>query len=305
MPLDFTSGMHEQSLGIEKGQLITMLVVDVASTVGYVTFTSTGNKITAVNKRGLFVVNRLRTGDMITITGSVSNDGTYTIASVSQTELTVSESVVTESSVKIRIVNLKRFVMYDHNVMYYDLEDEDTINTPVIYTALNGQLGEATTVIKENGDQTIKFGISNINRVFESYLQNRVYLRGCFAYIISAFEAHFPTGTGYMYIGSSSDYRSRIIERYIIDEAESDEKAVQLTCRYKTSLKNITLPARTLDMFQCSWVEEYGGPNCDPLGELDLVTYPTCNGSIGDCREREHTRRFGAFPSVPKNSIYI
>ena len=137
-------------------------------------------------------------------------------------------------------------------------------------------------------------------------MQNRKYLRGCFIYIINAYEVSFPTGSGYQYIGISPNYLSQFSEKWKIDGADSDMHVVSLECRPKFYMKDVQIPRGKLGINFCRWAEEYGGPNCDPDGtNIDYSLYPTCNGTIDDCRKRGNIKRIGLFPGIPRNAVYI
>lgn len=88
------------------------------------TFVNSTKKIT--RSTGSFVDDGYQEGDEITITGSVSNNATYTVSTVAALELVVVESPVNESAVLCTIVGIDPCFSTKHCHIYWDdVTDED------------------------------------------------------------------------------------------------------------------------------------------------------------------------------------
>lgn len=173
--------------------------------------------------------------------------------------------------------------------------------TTQLYTGLDIGIDSIDTNISgEIGD--INITIPNTNRVIESLIQNYDYMRSRDIRIITTFSKFLPTGSGSQYIGVNPDHHVSIVEKYYVDSAASDEKAVTFICKSKFDIKGVVVPARKFS-HQCAW--EYNNTECSPNGIAAVATYPTCGYTLSDCRVRRNSQRFGGFPSIPRRGIYI
>ena len=305
MPYDVTDSFKQEELTLEQDRLVDCYIIDLASVMGYVSFDATTKQITSRDRDGIFPGTRIKTGDVIEITGTTYNNSNVTVVSVTDRVLTVSESITTESVVEATFTNYQYYVKNDANVYGFKMQGGSIINSNQIYTAINIKREDLITVLEGARNPRIKLTVANVDRIMESLIQNRAYLRGCYIYQIAAYAKHFPTGSGYLYIGTSSDYLSLILERFEIDSTSSGESVVEFACRYKFFAKDIKIPRRLLDATFCQWAERYGGTECDPTTAIDFDSFPTCNGTLTHCRERNNSVRFGGFPGIPKSSIFI
>lgn len=308
MPYEITTTMKQEGVKLTPDQLVECFVIDLASVHGYMAFVASTKKIISRDRDGLFPTTRILVGDFITVHGTSGgvNDGDYTVAAVSPTEITVEETLVNQSTTEAKIFNYQYFVKYPYNIVGYKMQDGDLLNVEQMYIA--------TWVKRENVEMdltsaskglVVRISVGNVDRVIESMIQNRAYFRGCQLYLVTMYAKNFPEGSTASYIGSSEDYLSSTIEKLIIDSAVSTEEIVSFDCRYKFFFKDFQLPGRILDRDFCAWAKRYKGPECDPDDNINATTYPTCNGTLADCRERGNSRRYGGFPSIPKQAIYV
>ncbi len=95
-------------------------------------------------------------------------------------------------------------------------------------------------------------------------------------------------------------------EKLYVDTAGSDETAVTFTCKPKFTIKHVQIPGRTFAR-ECHWaiVGRYVATECDPLGSINQASFPTCDGTMDNCRERHNVKRYGGFPSIPRKGITI
>lgn len=201
------------------------------------------------------------------------------------------------------------FVNWNHNVRGFRLNATgDFLATTEVYTGGN----ITREAIKSNlqGEVSgVNISIPNIDRSIESYIQNRKYLRGCDIYCITSFIKHLPSGDSANHIGNSPDRFAVLKEKLLIDTAVSDENAVSFTCKPKLLIRKKILPGRTFDR-ECSWALKgrYAGTECSPSNQINatrLASYPTCDGSIDNCIERNNKSRYGGFLSIPNRGIAI
>jgi len=148
--------------------------------------------------------------------------------------------------------------------------------------------------------------IPNTDRVIESVIQSSNYLRGNTVYVINMFADNLPSGVTGNHVGTSPDKNSHIKEKLYIDSCSSNEEAVTFNLKNKFNIQNIVLPRRTYSR-ECHWAlsNKYLGTECDPASAINSGTFPTCDGTLEQCKKRNNTARFGGFPSVPRNSIVV
>ena len=83
---------------------------------------------------------------------------------------------------------------------------------------------------------------------------------------------------------------------------------ITFSCKAKFDMKNINVPNRTYGA-ECAWVLGKGGgylgSYCDPASNINSASFPTCDGTLENCRERSNAQRFGGFTSIPENTFYI
>jgi lambda family phage minor tail protein L len=306
MPYVVTDSFEDETQQLSQDQLLEMYVLDLASVHGNVTFSASDNKIISTDRDGLFSTTRILNDDILEVSGTSYNNGFVTITNITNRELTVSESLIDESNVEVFLTNYLYYVKAQHNIYGYKMENSSIVNTNQLYTAINVVREDTLTDIQRvNKSATMKASIANVNRVPEILIQNRAYLRGCFLYIWLSYVKHLPSGGTYEYVGTTPDYLANMVDKFVIDNAMSNVNTVSFDCRYKFHLKDIQLPRRKIHVNNCAWVEKYKGAECDPDDNINDTTYPTCDGSLSDCRERGNSLRFGGFPGVPKQGLYL
>lgn len=108
------------------------------------------------------------------------------------------------------------------------------------------------------------------------------------------------------YIGNTPDKNAFLKEKMYIDNVMSNEQAVVFNCKSKFNIKNVVLPKRAYYK-ECTWaiMGNYLGSECDPQDTINTASYPTCDGTLDNCRERHNSARFGGFPSIPRRGIVI
>ena len=311
MPYVVTSSFKEEEIKLEGDQLYECYVIDLASIIGYVSFNAATKTIVSRSRDGIFPSTRLLVGDELEITGSQNNNGIVTIAGITNTTLTVSEALVDEgissSPPEVTFTDYVYYIKAEHDIVFYKVTAGELVNTEQLYDAASIQREEIKMDLKQDTRPSVNIGVGNVDRIIEGIIQDRTYLRGCYLYFINAWRKHFPSGVGYTYVGSVPDYNSYMIEKFEIDSADSNDQFVRFVCRYKFYFAEVELPGRTLDINHCAWSEEYGGEECNPasLADLDFTTYPTCGGTLDECRKRGNTRRYGGYPAIPKSSIWV
>jgi lambda family phage minor tail protein L len=304
MPYSVTTSFKQEVRKLEADQILELFIIDLTSVKGYVSFLSTNKTITSNVLGGIFPSSRIKVGDIVEITGTASNNQSVTVVSISETVMVVSESIVTENNVKAQFANYQYFIDNLFNVFFFKMQSDALINTNQEY--VRARIKRDNVKLGLQGEKNaIGVTFSNVDRVLESYVQNREYLRGCNIFIITAIKKYFPTGSGYRYIGTSSDKNSCMKERYYIDSVTSSEMEIKFVCSHKFSLREVQIPRRTYGRTFCSWAENYAGEECDPDDSINTVTYPTCDGSLMQCRARNNSRRFGGFPGIPKSGAII
>ena len=178
-------------------------------------------------------------------------------------------------------------------------------NTETLYSGLPISRSDIdTNVAGEIGE--ISVTVPNADRVMESVIQGRQYLRGRDIHVISGFAKHLPSGVTANHIGTSPDRHAFMKEKMYIDSVTSNEQVVVFTCRSKFNIKNVVLPKRSFYK-ECTWaiMGNYLGSECDPQDTINTASYPTCDGTLDNCRQRHNSGRFGGFPSIPRRGIVL
>ena len=206
-------------------------------------------------------------------------------------------------------VDYQYYINLNQNTVGYALDTSgDLTSATVLYTALpikrdafaNNTQGEITSV---------SITVPNVDKSIESLIQANNYLRGCQAFVVSMFAKHMPSDSGTNtanYIGIESDYRSHLKEKFYIDSVTSTDEVVTFVCKSKFDIKHIIIPNRTFSP-ECGWARkgDYLGSECDPTGAINTASFPTCDGSLIDCRARENIPRYGGFTSIPVRGVVV
>lgn len=181
----------------------------------------------------------------------------------------------------------------------------DTTTTPTLFTGLPIERGELNTNIQGEISE-ITLSIPNTNRVIESLIQNYDYLRGREVHFLSTFAKHLPSGGTANHLGEEPDRFAILKEKLYIDSVSSNEESVSFTCRSKFNIKNITVPRRTFTR-ECNWalLGRYREEECDPNSDISATTFPSCDGTLENCRERNNSTRYGGFPAVPRRGFVV
>jgi lambda family phage minor tail protein L len=198
------------------------------------------------------------------------------------------------------------YVNMNQDVVGYQLNASGEITSATTtYTAIYSERAELDTNI-ESEISSVTVSIPNVNREIESIIQTRDYLRGCEVHLISSFAKHLPSGTGANYLGEDPDYRACLKEKFYVDSVTSNEEAVSFELKSKFDIKDMVVPARMFSK-ECQWaiLGLYLGTECDVNGSINSASYPTCDGSLNDCRKRGNTKRFGGFASVPRRGFVV
>jgi len=122
------------------------------------------------------------------------------------------------------------------------------------------------------------------------------------SYTFDIYEIKSPA----KYIGATPDHQSYLKEKYYIDSVNTNEKSVTFNCKSKFDIKKIQIPGRRFTG-ECQWAlkGKYLASECDYGGNINSASYPTCDGTLENCRERGNENRFGGFPSIPRGGITI
>ena len=198
------------------------------------------------------------------------------------------------------------YISNNQNVVGFNMTASGNLGaTEQTYTGLPIERG----LIKNSIDgqiSEVSISVPNVNRTMEAIIQSNNYLRGNEVYILTGFGKNLPSGSTAGHIGTSSDRFAIMKEKMFVDSVTSDENAVTFSCKPKFSLRNVVLPGRAFSR-ECAWAikGKYRGTECLGDGSINPTTYPKCDGTLEQCRERANTARFGGFPGIPARGIVI
>ena len=198
------------------------------------------------------------------------------------------------------------YVDYNQDVYGWSMNaTHDLTTTATIYSGLPIKRGEIQTNTQGEISE-LSINIPNVDRAMESVIQTKDYLRGREVFVISTFTKHLPSGSTSYHLGTSPDHRAVLTEKMFVDSVSSNEQQVTFSLKSKFNIKNTVLPRRTF-MRECTWayLGLYLASECDPHGNINSASYPTCDGTLDSCRKRHNERRFGGFPAIPEKAIII
>jgi len=198
------------------------------------------------------------------------------------------------------------YVNMNEDVYGYEINASgDLTATETVYTRGRIEKGEMTT--NTTGEiPDVSVSIPNVDRAAESLIQNNNYLRGYDIYLITTFAKFLPSGSTYRHIGTTPDKNAVMKEKMYVDSTTSNESAVTFSCKPKFTLQNIVLPRRRFSK-ECYWAldGDYKGADCDPDGDINGTTFPTCDGTLDQCRARGNDARYGGFVGIPGRGVWI
>lgn len=187
------------------------------------------------------------------------------------------------------------YTKLNQNTYGYEMNSSgDLVATEVLYTGLPMVQGDSETS-SDGQINEVTISIPNTNRVIESVIQDNNYLRGHSVHLLTFFNKHLPSGATSEHIGTSPDKFSCLREKLFIDSTSSNDKAVTFICKPKFVLKNVILPTRNIAI-ECSW--DYAGSECGSA--VNTASFPTCEKTLDDCKQRGNTERYGGFVNVPR-----
>lgn len=199
--------------------------------------------------------------------------------------------------------DFRYYVNNNQDVYGYVLNASGEVGaTEQLYTGLPLTRDDVqTNTTAEIGELNVS--LPNVDRIMESLIQNNNYLRGNEVIVVTTFAKFLPSGSAAEYIGVTPDYRSHVQEKYYIDSVTSNETQVTFSCRSKFNIRKIILPSRKFT-HECAW--DYNSVECSPQFSSDTsATYPTCNYTVENCRQRHNQERFGGWLGIPRDAIFM
>ena len=194
----------------------------------------------------------------------------------------------------------------NQDIIGYGVNSDGTMQaTNVTYNGLPIKRDSIQTDV-QGEIPSLNVTVPNTDRVIEALLHSYDYLRGCEVYVMLYYADSLPTGATADYIGTSPDYRSNIKEKFFIDSCTSNKDVVTFNLKSKFNIQNVVVPRRSYSR-ECFWAlaDKYRGTECLGTGSISVVDFPTCDGSLDQCRERSNEARFGGFPSTPIRGLTI
>ena len=183
------------------------------------------------------------------------------------------------------------FTVHDYdglstNLTYTDYTADVTYPASggVTYTKFPIQYENITENSKGEID-TVRLTVGNASRVIEAYLTTYD-LRGKQVTIRTVFADQLADTDAY------------IDDIYFIDSYTADEESVQFSLSSKFDVLDIQLPGRTFLRNYCQW--KFKSTECGYAGGETA-----CNKTLARCRVLANQVRFGGFPSIPSDRLFI
>lgn len=162
---------------------------------------------------------------------------------------------------------------YDINVVFDGIT---YIRFPIRFDAIGESQGEIDTV---------KLTICNISREIQTYLE---------AYDWRGKQVKVTL----VWANQLADIDAKLEDTLYIDSYTADEKNVEVTLSTKFDILDATIPNRKYFRNNCSW--KFKGAECGYAGGET-----SCNRTLQRCKELANQLRYGGFPSIPQDRIYV
>ena len=188
-----------------------------------------------------------------------------------------------QESTVIRLYTLEDYDGAGSNLRFAEW-DEDITFDGLVYTKFPITIDR----ISENNRGTIdvvNVRISNVSRLIETYLQQ---------YDIRTKTVRIKR----VWLGQLADANAYIEDIFQINGISSNDSDVTLTLTSKLDLLEVNLPLRMYTRNYCQW--RFKSTECGYAGAES-----TCNKTKQRCKELDNFSRFGGFPSVPANKVFI
>jgi lambda family phage minor tail protein L len=143
-------------------------------------------------------------------------------------------------------------------------------------------------VISENNRgaiDAVRVTVGNVSRLIQGYLELYDF-RGKKVIIKTVWADQLADASAY------------IDDVFYIDSYVADAKDVVFTLTSKFDLLDIDLPGRRYSRNHCGW--KFKGTECGYAG-----AETSCNKTKQRCKELNNYRRFGGFPSIQANKVFL
>jgi lambda family phage minor tail protein L len=146
----------------------------------------------------------------------------------------------------------------------------------------------------------LNLSISNVDRTVIAYLELYDALRGRAVKIIRTFDSML------------SDSNANVTETYYVDGGSTTAQKAQLRLVPRTVFYQIKTPSRAFRRNQCQW--EFKSLYCAGAATLTApyvnaslanASFTTCLKTLASCDAYVNASRYGGFPGIPKQRIYI
>lgn len=132
---------------------------------------------------------------------------------------------------------------------------------------------------------TVKIKVSNISRLIQAYLEQYDF-RGKKVIITM------------VWANQLGDTDANIKHAFFIDSYVADENNVEFALSSKFDILDLQLPARKYWRNYCNW--KFKSLECGYAG-----AETTCDKTLQRCRQLVNQVRFGGFPSIPSQRIFV
>jgi len=103
------------------------------------------------------------------------------------------------------------------------------------------------------------------------------------------------------YMDTESDYSDLDVDFELLDVSSDQDGNLSFSLGAPNLMRQSFPPFRYLAN-NCAWASRYGGYECK-ASAATLATYPTCAGTLTDCRERSNSANFGGHPGLSDTAM--
>ena len=132
---------------------------------------------------------------------------------------------------------------------------------------------------------TVKLVLSNVSRLIQAYLESYDW-RGKKVVITLVWADQLI------------DTSAKVTDVFYIDSYTADNKNVGVVLSSKFDILDVSLPNGKYLRNNCRWI--FKGTECGYSGSST-----SCNRTFSNCQDLNNQLRYGGFPSIPQNRIYV
>lgn len=182
-------------------------------------------------------------------------------------------------------------------------EDISFGTPPQVYTAVPFSI--ALPAQSSTGElQTTQLKLEDVGGAVRQYIK---LLNGGFGTTVRlrVINAEYLDNAGYAHdsYSNAADYAELDVEFDLLDVSGDKDGVLSFSLGAPNMMRQLFPPGRYLAN-NCMWAARYGSFECK-LSAMKRAIYPTCDGTVENCRIRGNTANYGGHPGLAVTSLRI